>query len=294
MYDCIIIGMGCAGMSAGIYAKRAGLKTLMLDENMPGSALNKVNKIENYLGFKSITGSELAYQMFEHIEAEEVEYKILKVLSIENNDEFKIVHTNNGNFKTRGIIISSGRKYKKSGIANEAKYIGKGVSYCTTCDAPLYKNKNVVVIGNNDDALENATYLSRFASDVKVISSNKMNAMDSSICNAQVSNVKIIDNVKVIEFLGDEYINGIKLSNNKIIPCDGVFIYFGDSADSNFISSLGITDDKGYILVDSSMKTKYDGIYACGDIIKKEVYQIATAVGEGAIAATCLKRELEK
>ena len=126
MYDCIIVGMGCAGMSAGIYAKRAGLNTLMIDEAMPGENLAKISVIENYLGFKSITGSELALQMFEHIKSEDVQYKIAKVLNIRINDDgTKTVFTNKGEYKSKGVIIAGGRKYKKSGLANEDKFIGK-------------------------------------------------------------------------------------------------------------------------------------------------------------------------
>ena len=294
MYDCIIIGMGCAGMSAGIYAKRAGLKVLMLDESMPGAALSRVNLIENYLGFKSITGSELAFQMFEHVQNEEIEFKILKVVGIEVKKDYKLVHTNNGDFKARGLIISAGRKYKKSGIANESKFIGKGVSYCAVCDAPLYKGKDIVVLGAGDTAFEEALYLSRYAKNVKLVTNGKIKAAESNIINVQKANIEIIDNKKVVEFLGDKYIDGVKLDDDTVIKCVGVFIYYGSVAGSDFITPLGITDEKGYILVDANMKTSIDGIYACGDIIKKEVYQIATAVGEGAIAATCLKKELDK
>lgn len=295
MYDCIIVGMGCAGMSAGIYAKRAGLKTLMLDEAMPGENLAKISVIENYLGFKSITGSELAYQMFEHIKAENVEYKITKVINIRiNDDNTKTVYTSNGEYKTKGVIIAGGRKYKKSGLLNEDKFIGKGISYCAVCDAPLYKGKKIVVLGGGNSAFEEGAYLSRFADTVTIIVRNKITADVAARESVNQDNIKIIAGRSVVEFLGDGYITGVKLDDGTIINCDGVFIYFGTVADTSFIKELDITDENGYILVDSCMKTKYDGIYACGDVIKKELYQIATAVSDGAIAATCLKRELDK
>lgn len=294
MYDCIIIGMGCAGMSAGIYAKRAGMKVLMLDESMPGASLSRVNLIENYLGFKSITGTELAFQMFEHIQNAGVDYKILKVVGIEVKKDYKLVHTNNGDYKAKGLIISAGRKYRKSGIANESKFIGKGVSYCAVCDAPIYKGKDIVVLGSGDTAFEEALYLSRFAKNVKIITNGKIKAAESNIIKVEKANIEVIDNKKVVEFLGDNVITGVKLDDGTIINCVGIFIYYGSVAGSDFITPLGITDEKGYVLVDLNMKTSIDGIYACGDIIKKEVYQVATAVGEGAIAATCLKKELDK
>ncbi len=295
MYDCIIVGMGCAGMSAGIYAKRAGLNTLMLDEVMPGENLTKISVIENYLGFKSITGSELAYQMFEHIKSENVPYKIAKVINIRvNKDGTKTVFTNKGNFDTKGVIIAGGRKFKKSGLTNENKFVGKGISYCAVCDAPLYKDKNIVVLGGGNSAFEEAAYLSRFASSVTIIVRNEIKADLQAREAVNKNNIKVIAGRSVVEFLGDEYISGVKLDDDTVINCEGVFIYFGTVADTSFISELDITDENGYILVDSCMKTKYDGIYACGDVIKKELYQIATAVSDGAVAATCLKRELDK
>ncbi len=295
MYDCIIVGMGCAGMSAGIYAKRAGLNTLMVDEAMPGENLAKISVIENYLGFKSITGSELALQMFEHIKSEDVQYKIAKVLNIRINvDGTKTVFTSKGEYKSKGVIIAGGRKYKKSGLANEDKYIGKGISYCAVCDGPLYKNKTIVVLGGGNSAFEEAAYLSRFAKSVTIIVRGSIKADMQAREQVNKANIKIIAQRSVVEFLGNEYITGVKLDDDTVIDCEGVFIYFGTVADTSFIKELDITDENGYILVDNCMKTKYDGVYACGDVIKKELYQIATAVSDGAIAATCLKRELDK
>ena len=294
MYDCIIVGMGCAGMSAGIYAKRAGLNTLMIDEAMPGENLAKISVIENYLGFKSITGSELALQMFEHIKSEDVQYKIAKVLNIRINDDgTKTVFTNKGEYKSKGVIIAGGRKYKKSGLANEDKFIGKGISYCAVCDGPLYKNKTIVVLGGGNSAFEEAAYLSRFAKSVTIIVRGSIKADMQAREQVNKANIKIIAQRSVVEFLGNEYITGVKLDDDTVIDCEGVFIYFGTVADTSFIKELDITDENGYILVDNCMKTKYDGVYACGDVIKKELYHIATAVSDGAIAATCLKRELD-
>ena len=296
MYDCIIIGMGCAGMSAGIYAKRGNLKTLILDAKMPGENLTKISKIENYLGFKSITGAELAYQMFEHVKNENVKYNIEKVLDIRmNDDNTKTVYTDKNKYNTRGVIIAGGRKFKKSGLPGEDKFIGKGISYCAVCDAPLYKNKNIVVLGGGNSAFEEGVYLSRYAKKVTIIVRNKISAEEIYVNNAKErENIEIIKGKNVIEFLGKDFITGVKLDDDTILNCDGVFIYYGTTADNTFLGSLDITDEKGFVIVNSNMKTKYDGIYACGDIIKKELYQIVTAVAEGAIAATCLKKELKK
>lgn len=294
MYDCIIIGMGPAGLSAGVYAKRSGMKVLLLDEAAPGGLLNKVTLIENYIGFKSISGSDLALSMFEHVRNEDVEYKIERVLNIENNDDKKIVITTKGKYETKTIILAIGRKAKKSGIANEEKYVSKGISYCALCDGPLYKNKNVVVLGGGNSAFEESIYLSNVASSVTVLARGEIKAEEKLVDEAKEKNINIITETTVDEFLGDETISGVKLNDGSVINCDGVFVYYGYAADTSFIKNLNITDSNGYIEVDGHMTTKVKGIYACGDIVKKEVYQIVTAVSEGAIAAISARKEINK
>lgn len=287
MYDCIVIGMGCAGMSAAIYAKNAGLKTLILEESAPGGLLNKVKTINNYLGFKEISGSDLAFNMFEHIRSLGVEYKITKVLDIKNKNNYKLVTTTKGEYKTRGIIIAVGRKVKRSGISNEEDFVNRGISYCATCDGALYKNKDVVVLGSSEAAVEEAKYLSNIVNKVYFIS-NK----DFIIDLDNYDNIEFINNTKVVEFLGEENISGVKLENGSVIECSGVFIYYGYSSEVAFLNGLNITDEKGYVIVNDKMKSSVDFVYACGDIIKKDLYQVSTAVSEGAIAASELNKEL--
>ena len=292
MYDAIIVGMGPAGMSAGVYTKRAGLKTLILDEFAPGGLLNKISIVENYLGFKSITGQELALKMFEHVRNEEIEYKIEKVLNIIDNKDHKVVITSKGEYTTKGVIIAIGRKPKKSGIANEEKYIQKGISYCAICDAALYKDKEIVVLGGGNSAIEESIYLSKFASKITVLARSELKANDELIEEAKEKGINIRIGVEVTEFLGETNIEGVKLNTEEIIPCKGVFIYYGYQADTAFLNALGITDEKGYIEVNEKMESKIDKIYACGDIIKKDIYQISTAVSDGTIAALSLQKDI--
>lgn len=292
MYDAIIIGMGPAGMSAGIYTSRAGLKTLMLDEYAPGGLLNKISIVENYLGFKSISGQDLALKMFEHVRNEEIEYKIEKVLNITNNENYKIVTTTKREYKTKGVIIAIGRKPKKSGIANEEKYFQKGISYCAICDAALYKDKEIVVLGGGNSALEESIYLSKFTSKITILARSELKADDILINEAKEKGINIRTHVEVTEFLGENYIEGVKLNTDETISCSGVFIYYGYQADTAFLNTLKITNEKGYIEVDSKMKTKTDKIYACGDIIQKDIYQISTAVSDGTIAALSLQKDI--
>ncbi len=287
MYDCIVIGMGCAGMSAAIYAKEAGLKTLILEESVPGGLLNKIKKVNNYLGFKDINGSDLAFNMFEHVRSLNIEYKITKVLDIKSDGEVKIITTTKGEYKTKGIIVAVGRKPMRSGISNEKDYINKGISYCAVCDGALYKGKDVVVLGSDQTAFDEAVYLSNICNKVYFVSNKEV-----SFNLDKYSNIELINNIKVKEFLGEDNISGIVLQNDSVINCSGVFIYYGYSSEVAFLNNLGIVNDKGYIEVDDNMKTSKDFVYACGDIIKKELYQVSTAVSEGAIAAVSLNREI--
>lgn len=294
MYDCIIVGMGSAGMSAGLYAKRSGMNTLIIDGSAPGGLLNKISIVENYIGVGSISGIDLALKMFEQIRNEEVPYKIETVTSVKNNNDYKIVYTTKGEYKTKTIIFAIGRKPKSSSIPFEEKYKNKGISYCAVCDASLYKNKELVVLGGGNSAFEESLYLSNFASKITIIVKDKISADKELIDDVKSKNINIITGTIVSEFLGDDNITGVRLDNGNIINCSGVFIYYGYIAETSFINNLDITDDGGYILVDNDMKTKIDGIYACGDIIKKNVYQIVTACSDGAIAALSAKKYVTK
>lgn len=294
MYDCIIIGMGPAGMNASLYAKRSGMNTLIIDSNAPGGLLNKISIIDNYLGFTSISGIDLALKMFEHIREEKVPYKIETVTSVKDNKDYKIIYTTKGEYKTKTVIFAIGRKPKSSSIVNEENFKNKGISYCAICDAPLYRNKEIVVLGGGNSAFEEAIYLSDFASKITIIARNQISAYDELVKEAKDKNINIITNVLVKEFVGDDKISGVKLNNEDVINCDGVFIYYGYSADASFINNLNITNEKGYIEVDDNMKTSVEGIYACGDIIKKNVYQIVTACSDGAIAALSAKKYIAK
>lgn len=288
MYDVIVVGMGAAGMSAGIYLKRSNLNVLLIDSLMPGGILNKVSKIENYLGFKSISGSDLAFSMFEHINNEKIDYKITKVLRIENNNNEITVYTPKGEFKSKSLILATGRKLKKSGILNEEEFVGKGISYCASCDGSFYKDKKVIVIGNDNISIDEAIYLKGETNDVTFISDKEID--DSRL---KSNNIKLINNKKVIEFYGEDKLLGLKLEDNTNISCDGAFIYSGYNSDSSFMDNIE-KDNQGYIIVDKNMKTNIDNIYACGDAIKKDLYQVSTAVAEGAIAATNINKYLKE
>lgn len=262
MYDLIIIGLGPAGLNAGVYAARAGLKTLALEKNTPGGLLLKIDSIDNYIGLPKISGSELAIKMFEHFNKYKVPYKIEEVMEIIDEGTSKIVKTNKGTYKTKNILITVGIRRKS--LKDFENFIGKGVSYCAVCDAPLYKNKDVAVIGN-DEALKDVKYLKPIVNNLHFINIEK-----------ETVNIEKKDDKFIIS-------NG-----NKV---DGIFINLGSENNSSFDLNLNIRDEKGFIEVDNNMETKVKGIYAAGDVIKKNLRQICTATSESAIAINKIKKD---
>ena len=215
MFDLIIIGAGPAGMSASVYASKANLNTLLIESDTPGGLLNKINKIDNYLGFKNINGSDLAFNMYEHVRSEGIILKHEKVLGIKKENGFKVI-TNKNEYNTKKIIIAIGRKPMKTGIPGETEYNKKGISYCAICDSHLYKDKDVVVIGDDSLAYNEALYLNDICSTVTFITNNK--DIKSDKINIVNSNVK--------EFIGNDILTGVVLENNETIKKRGVGITY--------------------------------------------------------------------
>lgn len=286
MYDCIIVGMGPAGMSAGIYAKRSGLKTLILEKKSPGGLINITNLVDNYLGFDNITGPDLAFNMFDHVKNNEVEYKIEEVTKIRKEENFKI-ETNKNSYEAKTVILAGGRSPRKVDIEDKLKNLK--ISRCSICDAPLYKDKNVLVIGGGNSAFEEGIYLSEFASNLYIVTRSEVKADKELFEQAKAKeNIKIYENEEDIDVLEENEKYTIVLKNDKFIV-DGIFSYIGYTPSTEYLSNLGILEENGYILVNET-ETKVPGLYASGDIIKKDVYQIITASSEGAVAALKAKK----
>lgn len=295
IYDVIIIGLGAAGTSAAIYAKRAGLNVAVINFQTPGGVMNETTIIENYPGFKSITGPELAFHFFEHFNTFNIPLFNEEVIDIKDGKVKKIL-TDKHEYKAKKIIICSGRKPRKLGIENEEKFIGNGISYCTICDGNLYKDKNVIVIGGGNSALESALYLSEICNNITILVRNDKfignKILLEEVTNKKNIKVKFNTNLEQL-ILENKKIVGVK-TNNEAIYASGIFVNIGFEPSVNLLKSLNINMDKNYILVDKNMETNLNGIYACGDIIKKDLYQIVTAVSEGAIAATHCYKNLNK
>lgn len=293
MYDVIIIGAGISGLTSAIYLKRYGIKVLLLEKNVPGGVLNSIPVIENYPGLDKIDGATLSYNTYKKVKDLNCDYKKCEVLDIEILKDEKIIKTNKGEFKTKFVIIASGRTPKKLGLHNEEKLIGYGVSYCATCDGPLYKNRDVLVVGGGNSALIESIYLSKICKSVTILV-RKNNLRADNIYTKELSNnIKILYNTEISKLVEeDNKLKEVITNDNQKIKTDCVFVFIGNNPSNSFIKNLNITNDEGYIVVNNNMETNIDGIYAIGDIIDKKLYQIITATSEGAIAAYNIKNKL--
>lgn len=289
-FDCIIIGAGISGCTAAIYLKRAGLNILMLEKKAIGGQIINTSEIENYPTITSTDGFTFSENLKKQIKNLNIEIKYEEVLDIKNNDVKEVV-TKNNTYLTKNIIIATGRIPKKLELDNENTLLGKGISYCATCDGFFYKNKDVAILGGGNSALEAAIYLSKICNNVTIINRSEKLRADYELINEvkDLKNIQIIYNEQIKELKENNgYLDSLILNNQKL-KVDGLFVYIGLIPTLPFIKSIDLNLDNGYIVVDSKMKTNIDGIYACGDIIKKDLYQIITAASEGAIAASNIK-----
>lgn len=290
-YDVIIIGAGISGMTSAIYLKRYNINILLLEESIPGGQISKASLIENYPGIKKIDGVSFSMNLLEQINNLNIEIRYEKVNEITNEEEFKIVKTNNNKFISKKVIIATGRTPKKL-LEKDEEYIGKGLSYCATCDGMLFKEKNVIVVGGGNSALEESLYLSNVCKKVTIINrSNSLRADDILIKKIkEKDNVEILYNSSIKQIECDDQIKSVILNSDDKIECEGIFIYIGLIPNIPNIKNLKL--ENGYIVVDKNQMTNIDGIYAIGDVTKKDLYQLITAASEGAIAANHIKNNI--
>ena len=299
-FDVIVIGAGPSGMTAAIYLKRANLNVVMIEVSAPGGQINRAANVENYPGFNNIDGPTLAMSIFDQTQKKGIEYRYGNILEVIKEDNSFIVKTDVEELKSKAVIIASGRNPKELGLDNEKSLTGRGISWCATCDGPLFKNKNVVVIGGGNSALEEALYLADICKKVTIVHRRDAFRADEIVQSKVLKNkkIKILWNSIVIKLNEkDDKLNNILIKNvitnkeSKLV-CDGLFIYIGYEPSTRIVENLDITDNKKYIIVDENNKTKIDNLYACGDVIKKELYQIVTATSEGAKAAMSAVKDL--
>ena len=286
MFDSIIIGAGPSGLSAAIYLKNANKNILVIEKSTPGGKILKAKKINNYLGIENLSPDEIAYNMYKQVIDLDAKISSEKVLKIEKlEDKIKVI-TDKNEYFTKTILLSCGRIEKGLDININDDILG--ISYCATCDGSLYKNKVVTVIGNNLESKQDTIYLSSIAKSINYINYSK-----DDITFPQ-DNIKVFNNKKIININAvDNKITNIVLDDNNVLETDGLFILNGYTPNSEFINNLDLKLDNGYIVVDKNMKTNIDGIYASGDIIKKDLYQIVTAASEGAVAAISIIKDLK-
>ena len=280
-YNVIILGAGISGISCSIYLERAGIKTLLIENNMPGGQLNKIDIIENYPGYKKITGSELSFSLLEQINDIDIIYDDVKRIDYEKKE----IYLNDGIYEYDYLVFATGRREKLLGLNNEDKYIGRGISFCATCDGALYKDKEVIVIGGANSAVSEAIYLSNLCSKVTLIYRKDNLRADTVLKNriSVVDNIDILYNEEVEEYLiNDDVVSGVKLKSGKEIKGSCVFLAIGSIPNSElFIGKK----DNGYILVNNNYETSIRDVFASGDVIKKNMYQLITASSEGASVA---------
>lgn len=296
-FDCIIIGAGVAGMTSAIYLKRSGINVAILEKNYVGGQINKTYTIKNYPGFKEIDGPTLAITISEQLKELEVPIIYEEVKNIINNGKYKEIETDKQKYISQTIIIASGKKERHLNIAGEKELIGRGISWCATCDGNFFKGQNVAVVGGGNTAMEDALYLSNICNRVYVINRSNNFRADSILLDQVKAkqNIEILTD-RIVETLikEDNNLQGVSLNTGTKLNISGLFLAIGSDPVIDFLGNTEIELDYNYIVVDNKMKTNIDGIYACGDIIKKDLYQIVTAASDGAIAANSVKEYLNR
>ncbi|MEG0823110.1 MAG: thioredoxin-disulfide reductase [Erysipelotrichaceae bacterium] len=289
-YDIIIVGGGPAGLSAALYASRSNASVLIIENGAPGGKLLNTDLIENYPGYTSINGAELALSMLGHatsFNANIISDKVLKINKL--NNSFNI-ECDKESYEAKAVIIASGTKPKLMNIPGELEFTSKGVSYCAVCDAPFYRNKEVAVIGGGNSALEEAEFLTRFVSKVHLIVRRDVFRADPIYIDKILANKKVevyYNSVPMMIKGVNDRVSSLVIKDKdgeRDIAISGVFPFVGNSAISEFVNDLDITNEDGYIIVDNDMNTKVKGIYAAGDVIVKNLRQVVTACSDGAIA----------
>ena len=298
MYDIIIIGCGPAGMTAALYASRANKKVLVFEGKSYGGQILNASKVENYPGFDNISGFDLATNMYNQIITKGVEIKNEMVLKITKDKE---VITSNGTYQAKAIILATGVQHRKLNITNETEYIGRGVSYCATCDGNFFRNKDVAVVGGGNTALEDALYLSDIVHKVYLIHRrDEFRGEDIYLDELKYKfNVEIITNSEVTRINGQETIKSIDVHTtsgendmSRIIPISGLFVAVGQEPKNEIFADIIELDEKGYIKTDDGIHTNVEGIYVAGDCRNKPLRQLTTAVSDGSIAATIAIKEM--
>ena len=291
-YDVVIIGGGPAGLAAGVYAARGRRKTVLLEKGVVGGQIALTELVENYPGIKSINGFDLAQEMLQQAESYGMETAYLEVNGIEQTGDLWTVHTSDGDYTTKAIIMTAGADYNKLCIPGEEELTGKGVSYCATCDAAFFKDMEAIVVGGGDAALEEAIFTTRYLKKVTIVHRRDELRGSAILQERAFANDKIDFrwNTIVTEVLGDGQVTGVKLKDVKTgeeseMAISAVFIFIGQHPNSDFMADLVPMDKGGHVIVDEWMRTPQPGLFVAGDVRQNSARQVASSVGDGVTAA---------
>lgn len=293
MNDIIIIGAGPAGMTSAIYTKRAGYNPLVLEKNTYGGQIINSSEVANYPGIKKIDGYTFATKIYEQLKELGIEIKHEEVINIKKNAKTINVITNKNEYECKSVIIATGLTKRKLNIENEEKLIGKGISYCATCDGAFFKENDVAVVGGGNTALEDAIFLSNYCKHVYLINRTENFKAEKSLLDSfkQKNNTEIITSANIKKIVGKEKLEKIELDNGKILNISGLFIAIGQVPNCNFDI---IEKENGFIKSNEECTTNIPGIFVAGDIRNKSVRQIVTSVSDGAVAAINAVKYIEK
>ncbi len=299
-FDVVIIGAGPAGIAAAIYASRGNLNVAIIEKEMPGGQVNKTSIVENYPGYTKISGPELVEKFYSQLNSLDVKQIFSEVTNIKANKNDKVITLKNGKkIKTKAIILALGRKPKQLTSENFDRLEGKGISYCSLCDGNLYKGQDVSIVGSGNSALEESLYLSKICKNVTIICRSEKLKGDSVLIERieNTKNISTIYNATIEEFNGEDGIlHSLTLNENgkkTQLETKACFIFIGYEPATEFLKDLNILDENGYVIVDNEYRTKIKGIYAAGDIVKKEAFQIVTSVSDGALAAVSAIKDIK-
>ena len=283
----VILGSGIAGMTAGIYLKRGGLDVLVVEDNIPGGVLNEIPSIENYPGYEEISGPDLAMNIYNQLTKLGVKILNKKITSIDLNN--KII---NNNIKYEYLVIATGRKSKMLSLEHEKELLGKGISTCALCDGFFYKDKKVAVVGGGSSSLTEALYLSKICKEVIIIHRRDKLTSDKYLIDKvnSTKNIKVLYNSNITKYnQNNNKLTSVTINNKDNLEVEGVFLAIGSTPNSEIFN---VNKDNNYIIVDSNYMTNIDKVYAIGDVIKKDYYQLSTASSDAVVAASnIIKRE---
>ena len=292
--ELIIVGAGPAGLSAALYASRMGLDTLVLDRGLAGGLLLEIPRLENYPGFpEGISGPELAKLMVEHAKGYGAEVRELEeVVELQLSGDVKEARTRKGAYRAKAIIIATGSFHRKLGVPGEEEFRGRGVSYCGLCDGPFFRGKRVLVVGGGNAAATTALLLADLASQVFLVHRRDQLRAEAVLARRLAEKgVELILNSELVEIYGDQLVRGVRIRNKRTgevreLAVDGVFIQVGEVPNSELAARAGVAvDERGYIITDHRQRTNLPGVLAAGDVTNHPVKQVATAVGQGTVAA---------